>query len=132
MKNLILLLCLIILLFGCDDTLTVEDVDNKPIPQSNISFSQNIYPILQVKCALSGCHAPPNPEKGLDLSNYAGVTADPNIVFPGLPDNSLLVLAIEGITPPIQKMPPNGFARPVTSEQIRGIRKWIEEGAKDN
>lgn len=118
-------------IFSCDDTLTVEDVDNKPMPQSNISYSQNIYPVLQVKCAFSGCHASPNPSQGLDLSTYSGVTADPNIVFPGEPDLSRLIWAIEG-RPPIEPMPPIGYARPVTTEQLRGIKKWIEEGAENN
>ena len=127
-----LTICTSLFIFSCDDTLTVEDVDNKPMPQSNISFSQNIYPVLQVKCAFSGCHASPNPSQGLDLSTYSGVTANPQIVFPGEPNISWLVLAIEGNTPPIQPMPPIGYARPVTLEQIRGIRKWIEEGAENN
>ena len=118
-------------IFSCDDTLTVEDVDNKPMPQSNISFSQNIYPILQVKCAFSGCHATPNPSQGLDLSTYSGLTADPNIVFPGEPDLSRLIWAIEG-RPPIEPMPPIGYARPVTTEQLRGIKTWIDEGAQNN
>ena len=118
-------------IFSCDDTLTVEDVDNKPMPQSNISFSQNIYPVLQVKCAFSGCHASPNPSQGLDLSTYAGVTADPNIVFPRSSDLSRLIWAIEG-RPPIEPMPPIGYARPVTTEQLRGIKTWIDEGAQNN
>lgn len=129
---LIFLFFTLFFIVSCDDTLTVEDVDSKPMPQSNISFSQNIYPILQVKCAFSGCHASPNPAQGLDLSTYSGVTANPQIVFPGEPNISWLVLAIEGNTPPIQPMPPIGYARPVTLEQIRGIRKWIEEGAENN
>ncbi|MDY0082274.1 MAG: c-type cytochrome domain-containing protein [Ignavibacteriaceae bacterium] len=120
-----------IIFISCDDTLTVEDVDSYPMPQSNISFAKNIYPILQVKCAFSGCHAQPDPSKGLDLSTYAGVTADPTIVFPREPDLSKLVWAIEA-RPPFPPMPPVGYARPLTDEQIRGIKKWIEEGAQNN
>ncbi|MDT3696613.1 MAG: hypothetical protein ROY99_09490 [Ignavibacterium sp.] len=120
-----------LILISCDDTLTVEDVDSKPMPQSNISFAENIYPILQVKCAFSGCHAQPNPSKGLDLSTYSGVTADPTIVFPREPDLSKLVWTIEA-RPPFPPMPPVGYAKPVTNEQIRGIKKWIEEGALNN
>lgn len=128
---LIFLFFTLFFIVSCDDTLTVEDVDSKPMPQSNISFSQNIYPILQVKCAFSGCHASSNPAQGLDLSTYSGVTADPNIVFPGEPDLSKLIWAIEG-RPPIEPMPPIGYARPVTNEQLRGIKTWIEEGAENN
>ena len=120
-----------IVLFSCDDTLTVQNVDDKPMPNKNVSFSQNIYPIFQVKCAFSGCHASPSPANGLDLSSYYGVKADPNVVFPGEPDLSRLVWAIEGRAG-ISPMPPVGYAKPITPEQLRGIKTWIDEGALDN
>ena len=44
---------------SCDDTITVNDVDNNIIPDSLVSFSKHIYPVFQVKCALSGCHVSP-------------------------------------------------------------------------
>jgi uncharacterized membrane protein len=131
MKILSLIIISLIFLLGCDDTLTNENVDNKPIPDSNVSFADHIYPVFQVKCAFSGCHAQPNPANGIDLSTWAGVTADPNIVFPGEPDLSRLVWAIEaraGIYP----MPPPGYTTPITLDQIQGIRTWIDEGALDN
>ena len=131
MKLLSLIIISLLFLQGCDDTLTNENVDNKPIPDSNVSFADHIYPVFQVKCAFSGCHAQPNPADGIDLSTWAGVTADPNIVFPGEPDLSRLVWAIEaraGISP----MPPLGYTTPITLDQIQGIRTWIDEGALDN
>jgi len=131
MKLLSLIIISILFLQGCDDTLTVENIDNKPIPASNVSFADHIYPVFQVKCAFSGCHVQPNPADGIDLSTWAGVTADPNIVFPYEPDLSRLVWAIEaraGIAP----MPPPGYTTPITLDQIRGIRTWIDEGALDN
>ncbi len=122
----------ILFLQGCDDTLTVENVDNKPIPADSVSFAQHIYPVFQVKCAFSGCHSQPNPSDGIDLSTWAGVTADPNIVFPGEPDLSRLVWTIDPSISGVSKMPPIGYARPVTPDQIQGIRTWISEGALDN
>ena len=122
----------IILFTSCDDTLTVQDIDAKDIPTSNVSFSEHIYPVLQVKCAFSGCHSSINPSYGLDLSTWSGLTADPNVVFPGEPDLSRLIWAIEGNRPPIQPMPPIGYSRPVTADQIEGFRTWIDEGALNN
>jgi hypothetical protein len=119
-------------LYGCDDTLTVKNVDDEDIPANNVSFADHIYPVFQVKCAFSGCHAQPNPADGIDLSNWAGVTADPNIVFPGEPDLSRLVWTIDPSVSGVSKMPPIGYARPVTLDQIEGIRTWIAEGALDN
>jgi len=131
MKLFSLIIISILFLQACDDTLTVENVDDKPIPASNVSFADHIYPVLQVKCAFSGCHANSNPS-GIDLSSWAGVTADPNIVFPYEPDLSRLVWAIEGNKPPVQQMPPVGYTKPVTQDQLRGIKTWIAEGALDN
>ena len=31
---------------GCDDTITVQDVDNREIPDSNVSFSKDISQIF--------------------------------------------------------------------------------------
>lgn len=133
-KTLLLITAIVssIVLLSCDDTLTVQNVDDRDIPLTNVSFSQDIYPILQVKCAFSGCHASPNAADGIDLSTWANVTANPNIVFPGEPDLSRLVWAIEGRAG-ISPMPPVGYATPVTTDkQLPGIKTWIDEGALDN
>lgn len=132
MKRIALIFSILLTLVACDDTLTVQNVDDKPIPVSNVSFADHIYPVFQVKCAFSGCHASPNPADGIDLTTWSNVTADPNIVFPGEPDLSRLVWSIEGNKPPIQPMPPVGYSRPVTANQLKGIRTWIDEGALDN
>lgn len=115
---------------GCDDTITVNDVDNRMIPDSNVSFAEHIYPVFQVKCASTGCHSGPNPRAGLDLTTWSGATADVTVIFPGYPDNSSLIWTIEGVAsfPP---MPPIGYS-PLTINQINGIRTWIQEGAKNN
>jgi hypothetical protein len=131
MKLLSFIIISLLFLQGCDDTLTIEDVDSKDIPSRDVSFSQHIYPVLQVKCSFSGCHSQPNPADGIDLSTWSGVTADPNIVFPGEPDLSRLVWAIEGRAG-ISPMPIVGYAKPVTLDQLEGIKTWIDEGALDN
>lgn len=132
MKLLSLIIISFLFLQACDDTLTIQNVDDKDIPASNVSFADHIYPVFQVKCAFSGCHAQPNPADGIDLSTYAGVTADPNIVFPGEPDLSRLVWTIDPSISGVSKMPPVGYANPVTLDQLEGIKTWIREGAKDN
>lgn len=116
---------------GCDDTITVVDVDNKIIPDKDVSFAEHIYPVLQVKCAFSGCHESANPASGLDLTSWASTTADQNIVLRGEPDLSRLIWAVEGRSgfPP---MPPIGSSRPLTLNQIKGFRTWVLEGAKNN
>ena len=117
---------------SCDDTLTVKNVDDEDIPPNNVSFAEHIYPVFYVKCAFSGCHAQPNPADGIDLSTWSGVTADPNIVFPFEPDLSRLVWTIDPSVSGVSKMPPVWYPKPITLDQLEGIRTWIAEGALDN
>jgi hypothetical protein len=131
MKLIFLTIASLFFIQGCDDTLTVENIDNKIIPSSNVSFADHIYPVMQVKCAFSGCHAQPSPADGIDLSNWSGVTADPNIVFPGEPDLSRLVWSIDRKVG-VAEMPPRYSGLFLTQNQIQGIKTWITEGAKNN
>lgn len=130
MKEIALILLIVSTFVSCDDTLTVQDVDNKIIPDKDVSFSKHIYPVFQVKCI--SCHNATNPDGGLDLTTYSAATADFNVIFPGNPDNSRIVWAIEGNKPPIQPMPPIGYSRPFNENQRLGLRTWITEGALDN
>ncbi|HED37569.1 MAG TPA: hypothetical protein ENI76_04890 [Ignavibacteria bacterium] len=135
MKNyfyLILTFCVGIILFyaGCKDTISGNKLDNRTIPDSNVSFSQNILPVFIVKCTNSGCHDNETIAGGISLTSWANTTADPNVIFPGKPGNSSLVWAIERQSN-IQPMPPLGYP-PLTPAQIKGIITWIKEGAKDN
>lgn len=115
--------------FACDDTLTNEDIDNKVIPTSNVSFGEYIQPVFQIKCNTTNCHNSQDRAGGLSLDNHAETTSNVLVVFPGMPDNSKLVWAIEGRT--TKPMPPVGWP-PLTKNQITGIRTWIKEGAKNN
>jgi mono/diheme cytochrome c family protein len=113
---------------NCDDSLTVEDVDKKDIPSSNVSFADHIYPVFQVKCI--NCHNATSPDAGLDLTSYAAATSSLDMIFPGSADVSRLVWSIEarsGVSP----MPPIGYPI-LTKDQIDGIKTWINEGAKNN
>ena len=117
---------ILIVLLSCDDSITNADVDNMKIPSSNVSFSEHIYPIFQVKCIR--CHNATDPDGGLDLTSYGAATSDLTIIFPGDSANSTLVWSIEGR---INPMPPIGY--PVLKpHHITGIKTWIQEGALNN
>lgn len=131
MKKFIVIILLYALISACDDTITIDDVDNKVIPDSNVSFGEHIYPVLQVKCAFTGCHAGANPAGGLDLTTYGNVTADITVVFPGEPDLSSLVWTVEGTVGGLI-MPPPGTGIVLTENQRKGFRIWVKEGAKNN
>lgn len=125
----IFVLIIISFLVGCDDTITNQDVDDRIIPSSNVSFSQHIYPVFQVKCF--SCHGNGIYEAGLDLTLRSRFV-DGRIVVPGDTLTSILVWRID--RPPragFNPMPPE-FMPQLTPNQIRGIKVWIAEGARDN
>lgn len=127
--QIILVFNLSLLIFSCDDTITNQDVDNRLIPDSNVSFSEHIYPVFQVKCF--SCHGNGVYEAGLDLTLRSRFV-DGRIVVPGDTLTSILVWRID--RPPragFNPMPPE-FMPQLTPNQIKGIKIWIAEGAMDN
>ena len=125
---LILIISSAVIFSSCDDTITVQDVDNREIPDSNVSFSKDIAPIFELKCV--SCHGNGRLDAGLDLTVVSRFV-DGRIVVPTEPDNSVLVWTIEWL-PGFPRMPPPSFSIPLTATQIKGVKTWIDEGAKNN
>ena len=94
-----------------------------PEPEPAVTFQEDILPILQASCALPGCHAAPNPARGLNLETYAGFEKG-GVFNPGDSKNSKVVQRIDG-----GGMPPAG---PLPKDQIQLFKDWIDEGAQDN
>jgi hypothetical protein len=117
-----------IIYVGCDDSITVADVDTREMPDSNISFSKDIAPIFELKCV--SCHGNGRLDAGLDLTEVSRFV-DGRIVVPTAADNSVLVWTIEW-RPGFPAMPPPNFSVPLTAVQIRGVKTWIDEGAENN
>jgi hypothetical protein len=109
-----------------------------------VSFSQQVQPILTDRCAFGGCHASVSPAAGLSLSEglaYAGTYNVPSQelpsmdrVEPGDPDQSYLVHKIQGTHLDVGgsglRMPRG--QEPLSQDQIDLIRAWIEQGARNN
>ena len=93
-------------------------------------FEQDVLPILVSNCATSGCHDNVSREEGIDLTSYAAVMASKSgrLVRVGQPDESELykVLFETGG----DQMPPPPRPR-LTDAQTAVIRRWIQEGAKN-
>ena len=113
---------------GCDDTLTADDVNNIVMPDSNVSYADHIAVVFEFNC--NRCHNPSQKDGGVDLSTWAGIVADPRIVFPGSDSTSVLVWTIEYL-PNVSPMPPFNYGQ-LVQNHIQGIRTWIREGAKNN
>ncbi len=108
-----------------------SNTSNLVLPDSNLSFSHDIEPLFAQTCLGSQCHSGTDPARGLDLTppSYSSLMYhNPILVVGGAPNNSLLVQRLDGTIPPI--MPTN--QTPLTTNQIKGVRQWIKEGAKNN
>jgi len=107
---------------GCDRTPTV-------------SYQKDVVPILDKHCM--SCHVPGQPGyvvSGFELGSYESLmkgTQFGPVVLPGDPLTSVLVMLIEGRVDPSLKMP-HGDATTPTAEEILTIRRWVEQGAKNN
>ncbi len=96
-----------------------------------VSYYEQIRPIFQANC--QGCHQPAKPKGEYVMTAFdkllgAGESGDAAIV-PGKPDESYLVELI---------MPVDGEAEmpkekaPLAATDVALIRRWIEQGAKDD
>jgi len=100
-----------------------------------VSYSKDIEPILAASCL--ECHANGGTgqvKSGLSMVTYADLmkgTKFGAIIKPGDSLSSTLVLLIEGKADPSLKMP-HGDRKPLSVEQIKTIKTWINEGAPNN
>lgn len=114
-----------VLLFGaCESNKFEEEL---PIVKDNVSFALDIQPILNVQCA--GCHNPAISEPDLrEGFAYSSLTEGEGII-PGDSEGSELTEMLERNSQDGNNMPP---ATPLSPLNIALIRKWIDEGAKNN
>ena len=100
-----------------------------------VSFSEDIVPIIATNCAVAGCHAAPgNGNYAIDdPANAANVqaaldgvesTAGTALVEPGEPDSSEIYLRVSGMAR--TQMPLGGM---LDQSEIDMIRDWIAAGA---
>ncbi len=88
-----------------------------------VSFSDEVLPIFQTSCAISGCHDQSTAKEGQVYTNYENIL---NSVKPGDPDNSK---SYKAMTNYFETMPPD---RPLSPEERTKVRVWILQGAKNN
>ena len=116
---------------SCKDQVVDPNTNPVDFPTSKVSFSQHVQPLFQTRCAFTGCHAGSNPAAGLDLSSPAYnslMNHQPRLVIAGVSNNSLLIWRLDGRQLP--QMPFN--AQPINTNQLTGMKKWIDEGAQNN
>jgi WD40 repeat protein/mono/diheme cytochrome c family protein len=100
-------------------------------PSKPVSFYQDIRPIFQANCV--GCHQPSKDNGNYVMTDFKRLLAggeEAVAIVPGKPDESYL---IEEITPDKDsdaEMPKKDD--PLHEVEIALIRRWIEEGARDD
>jgi mono/diheme cytochrome c family protein len=112
-------------LAACTHLPNVPDPAPEPCDPGIVDFTNEIYPMIQSNCAMSGCHATPNPADGINLSTYAGIMEE---VKPGNPNDSKLYEVLFETGDDL--MPPPPMA-PLSAAQKARIRLWIEQGANE-
>ncbi len=134
---------------GCADQGTPPQDAQFVIPDSNISFYNDIQPMLLAKCGSeSGCHSNSavDRERKLQYLELIDKTALMNhrlsqtgdrlvniAIHENNPQNApLYLIVLEGYPNQRDQMPPYWLNRsPLHETQIEGIKNWIGEGAKD-
>ncbi len=103
---------------------------HEPIASTReISYRNDILPIVRSSCQHSGCHDPNDPNREFAIDSIVSDIVD-EYVEPGNPEGSDLYKRITE-TDPNDIMPQPPYP-PLTENQIRIINLWITQGAKDN
>jgi hypothetical protein len=108
-----------------------------------VSYSADVQPILTESCL--SCHnraGEGSVTSGFSVGSYDDVlegTSLGPVVIPGSSESSNLYRVIAMKTAPEIRMPPHhdvswaeGRGVPLSEEQIKTIKDWIDQGAKDN
>ena len=130
---------LLLLIFGsalliwnsCKDDIVSARNSSVVFPDSGVSYSKHVEVLFQETCAVSGCHAGGNAGGGLDLTkpSYSKLMDhNPRLVVSTQSSSSLLIQRLNGTFG--ERMPKN--LDPLTENQLKGIKRWIDEGAANN
>lgn len=128
------LLLMIFSLASCRHDPVIPDDGQNPPPSATcdpdtVYFHNEILPLLNSGCAVSGCHNASSAQDGVVLTDYNNIIRTGK-VKPGNPgDSKLYKVLIDN--DPDDRMPPPPRS-PFSADQITKVRRWIEQGAKNN
>lgn len=112
------------------DLINIEDTttNSNNCDPDTVYFTQEILPVLQSSCALSGCHNSSSHKEGIILDSYANILNTGKIKI-NEPADSKIYEAMNENGDDI--MPPSPAA-PMSSEFKAKLLKWISQGAHNN
>lgn len=103
--------------------------------QSEVSYKNDVSPIIHDYCL--NCHEPKGKgfeTSGLDLRTYKSLmkgTKFGAVIKPGDSFTSIMIQVIDGRVHDSIKMP-YGMAGGLSKAKIGVLKKWVDQGAKDN
>src|SRR5262245_40333634 len=107
--------------------------DDTAVPARKVDFTREIRPILANHCW--SCHGPDEKQRKaglrLDLPEPSRAKLESGFaaIVPGKPDESELIARIESADE-AAIMPPPAAKKPLTAEQKKLLRLWIDQGAE--
>jgi hypothetical protein len=105
------------------------------LAMDEVSYRTDIYPILNDYCL--SCHKPGGKgykKSGLDMRTYQSLmkgTKFGSVIKPGDSYTSIFIQVVEGRVHPSLKMP-YGMSGGLAKDKIEQMRKWVQQGAKNN
>ncbi|MBK6407355.1 MAG: hypothetical protein IPN03_09355 [Holophagales bacterium] len=109
------------------------------VPDPTATFARVQAEVFTPSCALSGCHAGPNPQQGQDLSAGRAYSQIVNVrsaessrlrIAPGDPDASYLISKVKGdATITGNRMPPGSALSP---DEVQLLVDWVRRGAPND
>jgi hypothetical protein len=103
--------------------------------QGEVSYKSDIRPILHDYCL--SCHKPGGKgyeKNGLDMRTYKSLmkgTKFGSVINPGNSFTSIIIQAVEGRVHAAIKMP-FGMNGGLAKDKIETLKKWVDQGAKNN
>ena len=116
-------------------SLTFSSLAFSATMQNEISYKTDVSPIIHDYCL--NCHEPGGKgyeKSGLNMSTYQSLmkgTKFGAVIKPGDSFTSIFIQVIEGRVHPSIKMP-YGMNGGLAKEKISVLKRWVDQGAKDN
>src|SRR5262249_25471681 len=97
----------------------------------SVDFNRDVLPLLSANCF--PCHGPDANKRKADLrlddrAAALGKGGGPTVIVPGKPNESELIARVSSDKPAV-RMPPPKAGPQLPPDQVRPLRRWIEEGA---
>ena len=103
--------------------------------KGEVSYKKDVVPILHDYCL--SCHQPGGKgyeKSGLDMRTYDSLmkgTKFGSVIKPGDSFTSIIIQVIEGRVHKSIKMP-FGMSGGLAKDKIEVLKRWVDQGAKDN